>query len=78
MEYKIAMTSTLHYLHEYDLITLQNTVNEYIKEGYIPQGGLVVFNRNKEESTFLLQAIVKPDEKNKQDISKSDITWENE
>ena len=81
MQYEVISYSANYDISNYDLEFFKEQVNEYINDGYIPQGGLstvTLENSTGTKKVYLLQAMVKPDEKNKQDISKSDITWENE
>ena len=53
MEYKI-ITSGSDY-------ALTNYINSNIAEGWVPQGGIAVFQPKGEKGAFLMQAMVRPD-----------------
>ena len=81
MQYEVISYSANYDISNYDLEFFKEQVNEYINDGYIPQGGLstvTLENSTGTKTIYLLQAMIKLDRNDKSFVSKSDITWENE
>lgn len=59
MKSYIIVTSDVNEKIEVSANRLQNRVNSYLKEGFVPVGGIAVAYDSEDGSSYLMQAMIK-------------------